>query len=98
MVSIMVSLFVMHYIRIHLIISSDCIHLVKKKERNFFRLNTVTLTKVKLKSINDVALDDRASNTLRGDTIRLGAVYVFDDIHDEILETVFQDNYYMMMN
>ena len=43
-----------------------------------------------MKSINDVALNHRTSNNLRGGAVRLGAVYVFNDAHDEILETIFQ--------
>ena len=71
-----------------------------ENEGIFFRLNTVILTKVKVKSINDVALPDRASYRLRGDAIRLGSVYVYDDLHDEILNIVFEneelnhDNYF----
>ena len=52
-------------------------------------MNTVILTKIKVKSINDVSLPAIASNKLRGDTIRLGAVYICDDANDEILETNF---------
>ena len=52
-------------------------------------MNTVILTKVKVKLINDVNLTDRASNKLRYDAIRYGAVYVCDGTHDEILETIF---------
>ena len=61
----------------------------KNKGKITLRLNTVILTKVKVKSINDVALPDKASNKLRGDTIRLSAVYVCDFTHDEIMETIF---------
>ena len=43
---------------------------------------------VKSKSINDVALPAKVSNTLRGDEIRLGGFYVSDDTHDEITETI----------
>ena len=57
--------------------------------KNIARLNTVTLPKVNLKSINDVNIPDRASNKLRGDVIRLGVVYVCDDTHNEILEAIF---------
>ena len=52
-------------------------------------MNTVILTKVKVKLINDFNLTDRASNKLRYDAIRYGAVYVCDGTHDEILETIF---------
>ena len=48
--------------------------------------------------MNDVALPSISPNKLRGDTIRLGAVYVCDDLHDEILETVFQLKNYLTMN
>ena len=50
-----------------------------ENEGIFFRLNTVILTKVKVKSIDDVALPDRASYRLRGDEIRFGAVYFCDE-------------------
>ena len=52
-------------------------------------MNTVILTEVKVQSINAVALTDRYSNQLRGDTIRYSSVYVFDNAHDEIPETMF---------
>ena len=52
-------------------------------------LSTIILTKVKLQSINDVGIPTRASNKLKGDTIRLGEFYVCVDAHDEILETIF---------
>ena len=55
----------------------------------FFYLNTVILTKVKVQSINDVALTTIASNELRGDAIRLVHVYVLNDSHDKISETIF---------
>ena len=42
-----------------------------------------------MKSINYVSLTARASNNSRDDTIRLGAVYVCDDEHDEIIEKIF---------
>ena len=45
------------------------------------------LTKVKVKSINYVSLPNRYSNKLRGNATRLGAVYVCDDAHDEIVQT-----------
>ena len=53
-------------------------------------LNAIILTQVKLKSINYVALPTRTSNHLRGDVTRLGAMYIFDNAHYEILETIFQ--------
>ena len=53
------------------------------------RLNTFILTKVKVQSINYVATPDRPPNKLRGDAIRLDAVYVLDVAHDEIMETIF---------
>ena len=52
-------------------------------------MDIVILTKVKVKSINDVAISDRASNKVRGDAIRLGAAYVFDVTQNEILEKIF---------
>ena len=51
-----------------------------------------------MKSINDVALPDRASNKLRGDVIRLGDVYVCDNAHDEILKNILQEKNWIMMN
>ena len=53
------------------------------------RFNTVILTKLKVKSINDVALPDRASNNSRCDSSRLVLVYACDDVHDNILDTIF---------
>ena len=53
------------------------------------RINTVILTNVKVKSINEVALPDRSSNTLRGYAIKLGTVYICDGSHDEITEKCF---------
>ena len=52
-------------------------------------MNNVILTKVKVQPINYTAPPDRASNKFRGDAIRLGAVYICDVTHDEILETIF---------
>ena len=43
-----------------------------------------------MKSINYVYLKTRASNNLRGDVIRLVAVHVCDDAHDEIPKTIYQ--------
>ena len=45
-----------------------------------------------MKSINGISITTGASNKLRENEIRLGAVYVCDDSHDEILETIFQTN------
>ena len=61
----------------------------KINEGKNVRLNTVILTKVRVKPINDVVLTDRASDKFRGDTSMLGAAYVCDVTHDEILETIF---------
>ena len=61
------------------------------------KLNTGILTNFKVKSINDVFIPARASNIWRGDTIRLGSVYVFDEAHNEILETIFQGKYSIIM-
>ena len=58
----------------------------RKWKKKIVRLNTINLTKVKLKSINYVAITAKASNYLRGDEIRLGAIYVCDYAHDEIME------------
>ena len=70
----------------------------KKQRKKNFRLNTVLLTKVKLKSINDFARPARESNKLRGDAVMSGDVYVFDDTHDKTLEIIFQGNNYITMN
>ena len=53
------------------------------------RLNTVIITKIKVQSISVVTLTNIASNKLRGDKIKLGALYVCDYAHYEILETIF---------
>ena len=50
----------------------------EKNKENCFRLNTLILTKVKVKLINYIALPARASNNLRYFEIMLGAVYVWD--------------------
>ena len=52
-------------------------------------MNTIILTKVNVQSLNGVFIPDRASNKLRGDSIRLGAVYIYDVTHNEILEVIF---------
>ena len=62
----------------------------EKQWKTIFRLNTVILTKVALKLINGVALTSRYSNNLRGDSTKLGSVYVCGDSHDKILKTIFQ--------
>ena len=72
-----------------MLISSNGILLIKNKGKTIVSLNTVILTKAKVQLINYVALSDRASNNLRGDVISLGAVYVCDVTHNEILETIF---------
>ena len=53
------------------------------------RLNNFILTNVKVKSINDVSIPNRASNKFRVDAIRLGHFYIFNVTHNEILETIF---------
>ena len=63
--------------------------LLKNKEK-YVRLNNAILTKVKVKSINDVALPAGNKNMLKDIEIRLGAVYVCDYAHDEIMETFFK--------
>ena len=60
-----------------------------ENDKNSARLNTVILNKVKVKSTNHVAFPDRAQNNWGGATIRLGAVCVCDDAHDEIIKTIF---------
>ena len=61
----------------------------RNKWKKTVSLNTVILPKVKVKSINGVALPDRAQNNSRGGKIRFSDVYVCDDAHDEILGTIF---------
>ena len=61
-------------------------------------MNTVILTKFKVKSKNDVALSARDSNNQRGDVIRLCDLYVCDDSHDEILHTNSQGENWIAMN
>ena len=58
--------------------------------KTIVKLNTVILTKVKVQPINYAALTTIASDKLKGNVIRLGEVYVCDNVHDEILETKFQ--------
>ena len=53
-------------------------------------LNDVIVTKVKVQSINHVSTTNIYSNNLRDNTIWLGAVYVCDGEHDEIIEKYFQ--------
>ena len=55
-------------------------------------MNSVIITKINVKSINDVDLPARFLNNLRGVAIRLVAVYVFDDVHDGIIEKNLQGN------
>ena len=82
-----------------MIISSNSIHHIKKtKEKKIVRLNIVILTNIKAQKKNDVSITDRSSNKLRVDVIRLGAFYVCDDTHDEILETIFHGDNYITMN
>ena len=52
-------------------------------------MNTVILTKVKVKSINDVNIPARESNKIRVDAFMLGDVYFCDDTQNEILENIF---------
>ena len=47
------------------------------------------LTKVKVKSINNVDIPDRASNKVRGDTIKFGNVYVCGVKQNLIPGTIF---------
>ena len=47
------------------------------------------LTKVKVQSISNVNIPYRESNIFIIGTIRLGVVYVCDDIHNEIMDTIF---------
>ena len=61
----------------------------KNQREKIVRLNTVILTKVKLKKKNEVALPAKDSNELNVYEIRSGAVYVFDESHYKILETIF---------
>ena len=61
---------------------------MKMKEKPV-KLNNVIITKVNLKSRNDIALSPGAQNNLRGDKIRLGHIYICDDAYDETLGTIF---------
>ena len=79
----------MQYILIHFLSSSNGILVMKKLRKKIVRLNTVILTKLKVKSINYIDFPDIAANKVRGDAIRLGGVYVCDDTHYYILETTF---------
>ena len=63
---------------------------MKKKTRKIVNLNPSILTKVMAQLINDVALPVGASKTFMGDEIRLGAVYVCDVTHMEIMWVIFQ--------
>ena len=69
-----------------------------KLRKQIVRLDNFILTKLKVQSINDVDILYRASNKLRVDEIKLGAVYVCYYEHDEILETILQEKNYIMMN
>ena len=51
-------------------------------------MNIVIFNQVKVKSINEVAIPDRASNNLRGDAIRLGAFYDCSVTQNVKLETI----------
>ena len=62
----------------------------KKWRKTTFRLNNIILTKVKLQSINDVALTGRASNKLCGDAISLSDAYISDDTNNGVTENVFR--------
>ena len=53
------------------------------------RSNTVILTKVRVQSINDIAIHIITSKKFTGDVSRLGTVYVFDVTHNEALKTIF---------
>ena len=72
-----------------LISSNGILFKGKNKGKTIVRLNTVIITKLKVKSINYFTLPDRPSNKLRVDEIGLGAVYVCDITHDAILDTIF---------
>ena len=63
---------------------------MKKEGIKIVKLNTVNSTKVKLQSRNEVDLPARASNKLRGDTIRLCDIFVCDNTDNEIIENIFQ--------
>ena len=60
-----------------------------KTKRKTVTLNTVILTQVKVKPINDVVLPALSSNKRGGYAISLGSVYVGDESQFEILETIF---------
>ena len=87
------------YIWVHQIILSNGIHLMKKTgEITIVRLNTIILTKVKVKSINYVSLPVITSYKFRGGSIRLVAVYFCDHSHYDLLEIFLKGNNYIMTN
>ena len=53
-------------------------------------MNIFNLTKVKVQSINDVAITARASNKLCGDAISLSDAYISDDTNNGVTENVFR--------
>ena len=74
---------------LHQTLPTKILPMGKKELKTIVRFNNVILTKVKVQSINDVAPLYRSPNKLRGDEIRLDDVYVFDVIHNEIMDTIF---------
>ena len=71
----------------------------KNEGKTIVMLNTFILTKVKVKSINDSTLLARDSNNLRGDAIRLVAVYFFNIMHTiKYWRQCFQGRNYITMN
>ena len=70
----------------------------KHQVKTVVRLYTVILTKLKLQSMNYLSITTRASNRLRDNVIRIGAVYVCNDAHDEILGTIFEIKNKVIMN
>ena len=60
----------MHCILIHVLTSSNGIHLLEKKSRKKVRLIIVILNHLKIQSINDVNIPYRALNDVRIDPIR----------------------------
>ena len=51
-------------------------------------MNIVILTQVKVQSINEVDIPDKASNKLGGDAIILVTIYICGVTKNEILETI----------
>ena len=69
-----------------------------KNEKTIVRLNTFILTKLQGQSINNVDNPYGSSYQLRGDTIRLGGVYICYLLMMKNWRLYFQVNHYIIMN